>query len=111
MPPLDPDAIAQLLEDLPPAAFGAVVVTFERDVARLLDALESAAASGEALAFRRLAHTLAGAAGAVAARPLEATARQGMQAADAAACMALLPSLRSEAQAATAALHALATRP
>jgi HPt (histidine-containing phosphotransfer) domain-containing protein len=105
---LDPEISLQLRDDLPAEVFAAIVATYEADAARLLDALEAAVAAGDAVAFHRGAHTLAGAAGAVGARDLAATARRGMQAATAEDRALLLPLLRVQARTARAALRALA---
>lgn len=102
---LDPEIANQLKDDLPAEVFAAIVATYEADAARLLDQL--AAAAGDAKAFHRAAHTLAGAAGAVGARDLAATARRAMQATDTAEQEMLLPLLRVQAKAASAALREL----
>lgn len=105
---LDPEIALQLREDLPAEVFATIVATFEADSARLLTTLEAAVAAGNGAAFHRAAHTLAGAAGAVGARDLAATARRGMKAAGNAEQAPLLPLLRAQAGAAAAELHALA---
>lgn len=103
---LDPEIADQLKADLPAEVFATIVATYEADAARLLALLE--ASPGDATAFHRAAHTLAGAAGAVGARDLAATARRAMKAADTAEQELLLPLLRVQVKAASAALRALA---
>ena len=75
---LDPAVARQLAADLPHDVFIDVVRTFETDlgtlVQRMLDALQDADLAG----YRRNAHALAGAAGAIGAMRLEALARSAM---------------------------------
>lgn len=69
---------AQLAEDLGPDDVRLVLGVFQSDVARLTGVLALTAAAGDATGFRRAAHGLAGAAGAVGAGALEAACRRGM---------------------------------
>ena len=74
----EPSFAAQLAEDLGPADLRHVLEVFGRDVARLTGVLRDAAAGDDAIGFRRAAHGLAGAAGAVGARALEQECRKAM---------------------------------
>jgi HPt (histidine-containing phosphotransfer) domain-containing protein len=103
---LDPETVAQLREDLPAEALATVLVTFEADITRLTAELEAATATEDAAAFRRCAHTLAGAAGAVGGRQLAETARRGMTAAAAEERAAVCRLARAEARNTLAALRA-----
>jgi HPt (histidine-containing phosphotransfer) domain-containing protein len=69
---------AQLAEDLSPEDLRLVLRVFGDDVRRLTGVLEAAMRAGDAAAFRRAAHGLAGAAGAVGAQRLEAACRAAM---------------------------------
>jgi HPt (histidine-containing phosphotransfer) domain-containing protein len=69
---------AQLAEDLSPDDVRQVLGVFENDVRRLAAALAAAAEARDAATFRRVAHGLAGAAGAVGAKSLEAACRAQM---------------------------------
>ena len=69
---------AQLAEDLTPADLRLVLGVFRTDVERLTGALSMAIAAADIVAFRRAAHGLAGAAGAVGAVRLEQACRQAM---------------------------------
>jgi hypothetical protein len=69
---------AQLAEDLSPEDVRRVLGVFEDDVRRLVGNLDAAAVAGDVDAFRRVAHGLAGAAGAVGAKPLEQACRAVM---------------------------------
>lgn len=71
---------AQLAEDLGPDDVRLVLSVFEADVARLTGALKAALDAGDPTAFRRAAHGLAGAAGAVGASALEQGCRAAMTA-------------------------------
>ena len=68
----------QLAEDLSPDDLRMVLAVFGTDVKRLTAALEEAAGAGDRVAFRRAAHGLAGAAGAVGAARLELACRRAM---------------------------------
>ena len=72
---------AQLVEDLSPEDLRLVLGVFRSDVQRLLGAMAQALGGADAVAFRRAAHGLAGAAGAVGAVRLEQACRQAMAAA------------------------------
>ena len=72
---------AQLAEDLSPDDLRLVLSVFEADVSRLLAVLSAAAEGADAPGFRRAAHALAGAAGAVGAAALEQICRAAMDAA------------------------------
>ncbi|MBU6499221.1 MAG: Hpt domain-containing protein [Rhodospirillales bacterium] len=69
---------AQLAEDLAPEDFRRVLAVFRDDVARLCQVLLVAARAGDPTTFRRAAHSLAGAAGAVGAEALEQACRVAM---------------------------------
>ena len=69
---------AQLAEDLSPEDVRRVLDVFATDVRRLVGDLDSAAVSGDVAAFKRVAHGLAGAAGAVGAKALEQACRAVM---------------------------------
>ena len=81
----EPSFAAQLAEDLGPEDLRHVLEVFGSDVARLLGVLREAAAADDAIGFRRAAHGLAGAAGAVGAGALEQECRRAMVHADAGA--------------------------
>lgn len=70
---------ANLVEDLPPGDVKRVIGVFQIEIVTLCQRLAAAAAKGDATAFRRAAHAIAGAAGAVGAIELEREARQLMQ--------------------------------
>ncbi len=74
---LDAD-FAQLAEDLSPEDLRHVLGVFEADVRRLVNNLDAAAVAGDLTAFRRVAHGLAGAAGAVGAKALDQACRAVM---------------------------------
>jgi HPt (histidine-containing phosphotransfer) domain-containing protein len=74
---LDGD-FAQLAEDLEPEDLRRVLGVFEADVRRLVAAIVVAGGDGDVASFRRVAHGLAGAAGAVGARSLEGACRAQM---------------------------------
>lgn len=75
---LDPMVLAQLREDLPPDILARIVQTFADDAAKLVADLGAAVAAADGAAFRRAAHTLAGAAGTIGAVQLEQVARRCM---------------------------------
>ncbi len=110
---LDPSIAGQLAEDLPRADFLLIINTFRDDLARLTQELTAAAATGDHHSFHRAAHSLAGAAAAVGALRLEASARLGMadEASTAPPPPGLSARIATEAQAALAALAALAQGP
>lgn len=108
MAALDPEISHQLRDDLPAEVFVAIVATFTRDSGRLLDLMSAAEEARDETGFARAAHTLAGAASAIGARDLTATARRAMQAAMAEDRALLLPLLRLQIRAARSELAALA---
>jgi HPt (histidine-containing phosphotransfer) domain-containing protein len=67
-----------LAADLPVDDFRRIRDVFRADAADLLARLETAAGAGDVDAFRRAAHTLTGAAGALGLQPLSARARDAM---------------------------------
>jgi hypothetical protein len=69
---------AQLAEDLGPDDVRLVLGVFEADVSRLCGLIATAAGTDDPVGFRRAAHGLAGAAGAVGALALEQACRRGM---------------------------------
>lgn len=76
---IDPALLAQLAEDVLADDLRLIINTFIADMARLCPILGEAAAAGDGELFRRTAHGIAGAAGAVAAIELEASARRAMR--------------------------------
>ena len=75
---IDQDALRQLAVDLPPEDLQLVMQTFRADTERLNAAMDAAGQAGDAAAWRRAAHGLAGAAAAVGAIGVEGLARQAM---------------------------------
>jgi hypothetical protein len=69
---------AQLAEDLSSDDLRMVLSVFRTDVERLTAMLADTARDGDEAGFRRAAHGLAGAAGAVGALPLERACREAM---------------------------------
>ena len=69
---------AQLAEDLSPDDLRLVLGVFRADVQRLTGAMAEALCGADFVAFRRAAHGLAGAAGAVGATRLEQASRRAM---------------------------------
>lgn len=108
MAALDPEIIHQLRDDLPAQVFAAIVATFTRDSARLFGLMEAAEGAGDGPGFARAAHTLAGAASAIGARDLTATARRAMRSTTAEERAMLLPLLQMQLRAARSELAALA---
>lgn len=86
---------AQLLEDIGPAGMRAVATAFHGDLARLLAVLQQTQAAGDATAFGRAAHGLAGAAGAIGALGLERACRAAMTAPTPAALPGLLADIEA----------------
>lgn len=74
----EPDFAAQLREDLGDADMRHVLTVFARDLEQMVPVITAAAAAGEAIRFRRTAHALAGAAGAVGANHLADACRKAM---------------------------------
>jgi HPt (histidine-containing phosphotransfer) domain-containing protein len=105
---IDPEIARQLAAELPHDVFVGVVRTFEADLARLVQQMVDALKAGEMDSYRRNAHSLAGAAGAIGARRLEALARQAMSPGAPPAAAAVLE-LGAEARAALAELMSLSS--
>ena len=80
---LDEGAVRQLASDLGVEELRHIVSIFEGDVRMLEQALLAAAGSSDLDAFRRTAHRLAGASGAVGAVALDMAAREAMRRQDA----------------------------
>jgi HPt (histidine-containing phosphotransfer) domain-containing protein len=105
---IDPEIARQLAAELPHDVFVGVVRTFEADLARLVQQMVDALTRGDMAAYRRNAHSLAGAAGAIGARQLEAMARKAMNQDVVPASGAVL-ALGAEAKAALAELMTLSS--
>jgi HPt (histidine-containing phosphotransfer) domain-containing protein len=105
---IDPEIARQLAAELPRDVFVGVVRTFEADLARLVQQMVDALDTGDMETYRRNAHSLAGAAGSIGARRLEAMARQAMSLEAAPASGSVLE-LGAEAKAALAELMALSS--
>ena len=78
----EPGFAGQLAEDLSPDDLRHVLTVFRADVGQLIQAMGVAANAGDVVSFRRVAHGLAGAAGAVGADRLEQGCRLVMTRAD-----------------------------
>lgn len=78
----DETDFSHLQEDLSPEDMRVVLGVFDADAKRLLVVLNAAVDAGDPVAFKRAAHGLAGAAGAVGARTLEQTCRMAMARSD-----------------------------
>jgi HPt (histidine-containing phosphotransfer) domain-containing protein len=78
--PIAQGLAVQLIEDLTPEDVCAVLAVFRDDLERLSGTLREAAPVADLELFRRMSHSLAGAAGAVGAAPLEVACRQAMRA-------------------------------
>lgn len=111
MSAIDPEIAGQLASDLSHDDFVRIVRTFEDDLGRLARILEESEASGDQDAYRRAAHSLAGASAAVGASRLEQVARIAMDHHNPADPRALAVQVRHEASAALAELAALAANP
>jgi len=105
---IDPEIARQLAAELPHDVFVGVVRTFEADLARLVQQMVDALKAGDMDLYRRNAHSLAGAAGSIGARRLEALARQAMSP-DAVAATGTVLELADEAKAALAELMSLSS--
>lgn len=105
---IDPDVAGQLAEELPRDVFVGIVRTFEQDLARLVRQMVDAARAGDVEEYRRAAHGLAGAAGSIGARSLEAMARQAMRPDDRTPAQRMIIGIGEEAKAALSELAALA---
>ncbi|MDO9707529.1 Hpt domain-containing protein [Paracraurococcus lichenis] len=110
MSALDPDIAGLLAQELPAADFRRIVETFEDDIGRLTGELEQAGAAGRLDEYRRVAHGLAGAAGAVGATLLERTARLAMDPRSTLPPQQMVPMIRAQARAALEELAALLRR-
>ena len=108
MTAFDPSIAEQLAQDLPPEDFRRIVETFEDDLGRLAGELERAGLAGNLDAYRRAAHSLAGAAAAVGAIVLERTARVAMDPRSGMMPAQLVPIIRAQAAVALQELAVLA---
>lgn len=108
----DETDFSHLQEDLSPEDMRVVLGVFDADAKRLLVALEAAVTAGDPVTFKRVAHGLAGAAGAVGARTLEQTCRTAMARADldALSMRGLADDIAARAHAAMALLAAFIAR-
>lgn len=95
MSALDPQTIQELAAELPPDVFTEILRTFRADLGRLCGEMRVAAAARQPEEYRRAAHGLAGAAGSVGARTLEALARRAMSRAGGEAVLDLLPAIEA----------------
>ncbi|SDD09726.1 Hpt domain-containing protein [Belnapia rosea] len=107
---IDPNIAEQLAQDLPPADFRRIIETFEDDLGRLAHQLEAAAIAGNWDNYQRAAHSLAGAAAAVGAIPLEQAARVAMDPQSPHPPAVVVPVIRDRAMAALQELSALVAR-
>lgn len=101
MATIDTEVLAQLAEDIPMADVRRIVSVFADDMQRLVPQMRTAAQAGDLAQWRRILHSIAGAAGAVGGAALEQAARQGMnwpdaQAAGAAAQATLVAHLADQ---------------
>lgn len=110
MSAIDLPVAEQLAQDLSPADFRRIIETFEDDLTRLAQQLEAAAIAGNWDGYQRAAHSLAGAAAAVGATPLEQAARVAMDPRSPHPPAVVVPVIRDRAQAALQALTALVAR-
>ena len=108
MSAIDPDVAGQLAAELPRDVFVGIVRTFEQDLARLVRQMIDAVRSGDTEEYRRAAHSLAGAAGSIGAKALEALARQAMRPDDRTPAQQMILGIGQEAKAALGELAALA---
>lgn len=99
----------QLIEDIGIDGMRMLVGVFSGDLDRLLAALNAAAIRGDAMAFHRAAHGLAGAAGAIGADTLERACRTAMERVEEAhgALDSLLPDIVTNGEAARRDLAAM----
>jgi len=74
-----PPLASQLILDLPREDVLHVLSVFQEEARRLSELIQLKASEGDVVAFRRAAHALAGAAGAVGAITLERAARAAMK--------------------------------
>jgi hypothetical protein len=103
--------IAQLIGDLGLSEVRLILAVFNDDIDQLTSRIAQAAEAGNENAFRRAAHALAGAAGAVGASGVEQACRMAMTAP--AGCGPQLPAMsrmiRAETRSAAATLTAIMT--
>ncbi len=78
-PLIDAEHWAQLAADLPAEDLRYVCQLLVRDARAMLAAMKHAESAGDQAAWQRAAHRLAGGAGGVGARALEAAAREAME--------------------------------
>ncbi len=78
-----PPFAAQLRADLPEAAVRHVLGVFQTEITDLARTLRDTVATGDPVAFAKIAHRIAGSAGAVGATALEQGARRAMKTATA----------------------------
>ncbi|WP_376095272.1 Hpt domain-containing protein [Roseomonas sp. CCTCC AB2023176] len=107
MSALDPEVARSLAADLPHDVFVSIVRTFEQDLARLVREMVEAAKVSNEDGYRRAAHGLAGAAGSIGAKRLEALAREAMRYDDVMPPAQRLRDIGAEARAALTELAAL----
>jgi len=107
MDTINAEVARQLAEDLPPSVLRSIITTFETDIGRLAQELLAAGRGGQAEAYHRAAHSIAGAASAVGARRLEHEARLAMNPTHPEPPHVVMPRLMMEAKAAIEALRAL----
>ncbi len=88
--------------------FLGIIRSFEQDLARLVRQMVEAARTDDAEEYRRAAHSLAGAAGSIGARSLEAMARQAMRHDDRTPAQQMILRIGAEAKAALSELSVLA---
>lgn len=108
MSAIDPEVAGQLAAELPAEVFVTIVRSFEQDLARLVRQMIEAAREENAEAYRNAAHGLAGAAGSIGAKGLEALARQAMRPDDQVPAQQMILRIGEEAKAALAELAILA---
>ncbi|HEY8611214.1 MAG TPA: Hpt domain-containing protein [Roseomonas sp.] len=111
MSAIDPEVAGQLAGELPREVFVAIVRSFEKDLARLVRQMVDAARAGNVEEYRGAAHALAGAAGSIGAKALEALARQAMRSDDRTPAQQMILGIGQEAKAALAELAVLASEP
>lgn len=107
MDTINTEVARQLAEELPPSVLRSIITTFEADIGRLAQELLAAGRAGNAEAYHRAAHSIAGAASAVGASRLEQEARFAMNPAHDEPPHVVMPRLMLEAKAAIEALRHL----
>ncbi|MFH5926005.1 Hpt domain-containing protein [Roseomonas xinghualingensis] len=105
---IDLETTGQLAAELPRDVFVGIVRTFEQDLARLVRQMVEAAREGQVEEYRQAAHGLAGAAGSIGAKSLEALARQAMRPDDRVPAQQMILSIGEEAKAVLSELAVLA---